>query len=146
MSETGAESLVRRYVEFMTGDGASKMSEILTEDFFDHVSGQRGSDIWRTVDDWRKATFAEAEIEIHEIMTRDDRVLVWFTLTATHIGRGFPRLRDLPVSNKRVAWPQVHLFRIADDLLAEHWAIRDDYALVEAIVGHGPLAPPPTAD
>ena len=37
------------------------------------------------------------------------------------------------------------MFRIADGLLAEHWAVRDDYALVEAIVGRGPLAHPPSA-
>ena len=145
MSESEAESLFRRYLEFITGDSASSMSEILAEDFLDHVSGQRGNGIWDMVDEWRRATFADAETEIHELMTRDDRVLVWSTLTATHIGGGFPRLRNIPVSNKRVAWPQVHVFRIADGLLAEHWAVRDDYALVEAIVGRGPLAPPPAS-
>ena len=69
MSESEAESLVRRYPEFITGDSASNMSEILAEDFLDHVSGQRGNVIWDMVDEWRRATFANAETEIHELLT-----------------------------------------------------------------------------
>ena len=68
------------------------------------------------------------------------------TVTATHVGSGFPRLRGIAVTGKRVAWPQVHIFRCSGGLLAEHWAVRDDYAMVEAIVGGGPLAAPPHAD
>ena len=68
------------------------------------------------------------------------------TLTATHIGNGFPRIRDIPVSEKRVPWTQVHIFRVVDGRLSEHWAVRDDYALVEAIVGRGPLVAPPIAE
>lgn len=65
-------------------------------------------------------------------MTREDRVIVWFTATARHIGGGFLRLRSLPVTGKRVSWEQVHRFRVADERLVEHWAVSDDYALVEA--------------
>jgi predicted ester cyclase len=67
-------------------------------------------------------------------------------VTETHVGNGFPRLRDTPVSGKRVPWTQVHIFRVADGQLAEHWAVRDDYALVEAIVGAGPLVAPPRGE
>jgi predicted ester cyclase len=138
------EALVRRYVQFISGSAGtgSGIEDILTDDFFDHVSGQRGAAIWAQVAQWAKATFADPAVDVHEIMSRGDRVLVWMTVTATHVGGGFPRLRGIPVTGKRVAWPQVHIFRVTGGLLAEHWAVRDDYAMVEAIVGGGPLAPP----
>ena len=60
MSESEAESLVRRYVEFMAGDNPDGMSRILADDFWDHVSGQRGIGIWKMVDEWRRATFADS--------------------------------------------------------------------------------------
>jgi predicted ester cyclase len=145
MQDSEAERLIHRYVDYMSGtsDDFSAFQEALTEDFFDHVSGQRGVAIWQMVAKWGKATFADPELDIHAIMTRGDRVLIWMTLTATHIGNGFPRIRDIPVSEKRVPWTQVHIFRVVDGRLSEHWAVRDDYALVEAIVGRGPLVAPP---
>lgn len=148
MSETGMESLVRRSIDLVNGkeDSGPGMDEIFTEDFYDHVSGQRGKAIWARVAAWGRTTFAYPQIEVHEVMTRDDKMLVWFTLTATYIGNGFPRLRDIPVTGQRVTWPQVHIFRVADGLLAEHWAVRDDYATVEAAVGRGPLVGPPEVD
>ena len=141
--ESIGETLVRRYADAMANpdDAAARMAEIVSADFFDHVSGQVGPAIWSVVSQWSVASFADVEVEIHEIMTREDRVLVWFTATARHIGDGFPRLKGLPVTGTRVSWEQVHLFRVADERLVEHWAVRDDYALVEAIAG-GPLVGP----
>ena len=135
-----AEALVRRYADAIANpdDAAAWMAEIVSADLFDHVSGQVGPAIWSVVSRWNVASFADVEVEIHEIMTREDRVLVWFTATARHIGDGFPRLKGLPVTGTRVSWEQVHRFRVADERLVEHWAVRDDYALVEAIAG-GPL-------
>ena len=146
MGESDSEALVRRFVQFISGSTGSGIEDVLIEDFFDHVSGQRGSAIWAQVAQWAKATFADPVVDVHEIMSRGDRVLVWMTVTATHVGSGFPRLRGIAVTGKRVAWPQVHIFRCSGGLLAEHWAVRDDYAMVEAIVGGGPLAAPPHAD
>ncbi len=141
-----AETLVRRYVNWMANPDAAAidMVEIVSADFFDHVSGQVGPAIWSVVAQWSAKSFADVDVQIHELMTRDDRVLVWFTVTGRHIGDGFPRLRGIPVTGKRVSWPQVHLFRVANERLVEHWAVRDDYALVEAIAG-GPLVGPTIA-
>ena len=94
MSESIAEALVRRYADAIANpdDAAAWMAEIVSADLFDHVSGQVGPAIWSVVSQWNVASFADVEVEIHEIMTREDRVLVWFTATARHIGDGFPRL------------------------------------------------------
>jgi hypothetical protein len=45
------------------------------------------------------------------------------------------------VTHKRVPWDQIHVFRLVDGEILEHWAVRDDYAMVEALVGAGPWLP-----
>jgi hypothetical protein len=32
-----------------------------------------------------------------------------------------------------VAWSQVHVFRVESDFIVEHWAVRGDLQLLEAI-------------
>src|SRR5664279_6547379 len=93
MGESDSEALVRRVVQFSSGSTGSGIEDVLIEDFFDHVSGQRGAAIWAQVAQWAKATFADPAVDVHEIMSRGDRVLVWMTVTATHVGSGFPLQR-----------------------------------------------------
>ncbi len=62
-----------------------------------------------------------------------DTVVIWCTVRGRHIGNGFPRLAGKQVKGNRITWPQVHFFRIADDLVVEHWAVRDDVALLESV-------------
>jgi predicted ester cyclase len=147
MPESVPETLARRYVSWLGNPDASpdEMVKIVSVDFLDHVSGSTGPAIWSVVAEWSRTSFADVHVEVHEIMTRGDRVMVWFTLNGRHIGDGFPRLRGIPVTGQRVSWPQVHLFRVDDERLVEHWAVRDDYALVEAVAGR-PLAGPTTED
>jgi predicted ester cyclase len=37
------------------------------------------------------------------------------------------------VKGNQVAWPQVHIFRFADELVVEHWAVRDDKAMLDSV-------------
>jgi hypothetical protein len=71
------------------------LKKLLAADFLDHVSGQRGGDIWAQVAARSRATFADPDVAVHEVMVRDDRVMVWMTMTVTHVGSAFPRLRDV---------------------------------------------------
>ena len=142
MLQADAEVLVERYVGFICGEPDARFEAMLADDFFDHVSGRRGADIWAQVAIWLASTFADPEVDIHEVMTRGDRVMVWMTVTATHVGAGLPRIRDLAITGKRVPWTQVHIFRVAEGKITEHWAVRDDYGMVESIVGSGPLVAP----
>jgi predicted SnoaL-like aldol condensation-catalyzing enzyme len=62
-----------------------------------------------------------------------DRVITWQTLTGAHVGSGFPWLRGRPASNRTIMWRQVHIHRVTDMQVVEHWAVRDDLRVLEAI-------------
>jgi lactoylglutathione lyase len=40
---------------------------------------------------------------------------------------------DLRVTGKAAAWRFIHIWRVADGTIVEHWACRDDMALVEQL-------------
>lgn len=99
----------------------------------DHVSGQRGLQIFDVVGAWLDESFADRRVEHHATMFDGERVMVWYTAHGRHVGNGFPRMAGLPVTGAEVAWPQVHVFWLEDRLVVEHQAVRDDYGMLEAI-------------
>jgi hypothetical protein len=128
-----ADHVADSYVRF-TESGDPTLLELMSDDVLDNVSGRRGPAIWRTVHDWLESSFADRAIELHGTgTTADGRILVWVTVTATHVGSAFTWLGDRPASGRRVAWKQVHIFRTEADQIVEHWAVRDDLRVLEAI-------------
>ena len=41
-----------------------------------------------------------------------------------------PLLADVPVSGRATAWKFIHIWRVVDGMVVEHWACRDDMGLV----------------
>ena len=105
----------------------------LFADMQDNVSGGRGLPVFQLVGAWFVESFADRRVEVHSAMADGDRVMVWLTFHATHVGNAFPRLAGLPVRSRPVHWSQLHAFRIEEGKAVEHWAVRDDYGLVEQI-------------
>lgn len=56
-----------------------------------------------------------------------------------------PLLADLTVSQRPVAWTFIHIWRVADGMIVEHWACRDDMGLLSSCASDqsasGPLRP-----
>jgi len=44
-----------------------------------------------------------------------------------------PLLDGVPVSGRSATWRFVHIWRVADGIIVEHWACRDDMGLVEQL-------------
>ncbi len=66
-------------------------------------------------------------------MSEGDRVMIWVTLHGRHVGNAFPFLAGRPVTGRHLDAEAVHIFRISDGLLTEHWAVRNDLALIRQI-------------
>jgi lactoylglutathione lyase len=46
-----------------------------------------------------------------------------------------PLLAALPPTGSAVAWDFIHIWRVADGSLVEHWACRDDVGLLAQVGG-----------
>jgi predicted ester cyclase len=127
-----AQALADGYLAYTVAGDLSVLSTF-SPDFYDNVSGQRGLGIFDIVRGWFQESFADRRVELHLVTHTDDTVTMWFTVRARHIGNGFPRLTGLPVAGNEITWPQVHVFRLEDGLVVEHWAVRDDAALIDSV-------------
>jgi len=119
--------------ERWNASGDQSVKALFAPDFFDNVSGRRGLEIFDVVGRWLEESFAGRRVEHHATMHQGDRVMVWYTMHGRHIGNGFPRMTGSTVSGADVSWPQLHVFRVEDQRVVEHWAVRDDYVLLEQI-------------
>jgi predicted ester cyclase len=131
MDHATAQDLAESYVAFFTR-GDTGFRSRFSLDFHDHATGQRGLGTLDAVRDWIVETFADRSAELHRVMHDDDTVMLWYTARARHVGSSHPRMRGIEVKGNEVTWPQVHVFRFADGLVVEHWAVRDDLALLDS--------------
>ncbi len=142
MGDVDEVAVALRYVDyFRTGDEAI-LTEAFAPDFFDHVSGQRGVRMMRVVRDWIGQSFADAEYEVHGVTTGGGLVMLWFSSRARHIGNAFPQFAGQEPTGREIVAEAVHIFRVADGRLAEHWAVRDDLGVIRQIESPEPLDPP----
>lgn len=81
---------------------------------------------------WLRAAFADIEHRVEHVVAQDDLVVVDTTMSGRHVGPFV--LHDAAgaidavwaPTGKTFAVRQSHWLRIADGLVTEHWAVRDD--------------------
>jgi predicted ester cyclase len=127
------EQLALRYVDYLRTGDEGILAEAFAADHLDHVSGQRGVGIMRTVRGWIEASFADPEYEVHAVTTGRDLVMVWFSLHGRHVGSAFPQFAGREPTERTIVAESVHVFRVVDGRLAEHWAVRDDLGVLRQL-------------
>jgi lactoylglutathione lyase len=132
MDHAGAQALADGYLAYTTTGDTSALT-MFSRDIYDNVSKTRGLGIFDIVSRWQDESFADRSADLHLVTHTDDTVVIWYTAHGRHIGNGFPRLKGLPITGNQVSWPQVHIFRFAEGLVVEHWAVRDDAAMLDAV-------------
>jgi predicted ester cyclase len=137
VDQATAQALADGYAAYnATGD--LSVLTMFAPDFYDNVSGRRGLDIFTVVARWLDESFAERSVQLHLVAHTDDTVMTWYTVRGRHVGNGFPRLEGLPVTGNPITWPQVHIFRFEGGVVVEHWAVRDDAALLDSVTAQLP--------
>jgi lactoylglutathione lyase len=64
------------------------------------------------------------------LVTEGDLVAQHLTLHGTHRASTMPLPSGTEPSGEPVTWTFIHLWRVADGTIAEHWACRDDMSLL----------------
>jgi len=81
---------------------------------------------------WLREAYAELDWDIHEVVAEGDLVVLHATMSGRHVSTFCDYGEDgrvsevFPPTGKRFATTQTHWFRMADGLVIEHWANRDD--------------------
>jgi predicted ester cyclase len=128
---------VRMQLEYFGAGRYDLAAQMVTPDCVDHEAppgtppGPEGAN---AVLRWLRGAFADLSYEILDAFGDRDRVAVRLITRGTHTGE----FLGAPPTGRRFEIEAIHLYRIQDGKVAEHWAKRDDLGLARQL---GLLAP-----
>jgi steroid delta-isomerase-like uncharacterized protein len=125
--------LVRRLMEDDISTGNLAIAdEIISPEFFDHTNPpgmQEGIVGHKAIVTLFRGAFPDLNWGINDLIAEGDRVVARTTMTGTHLGELF----GIPPTGKRISMYGVHILRIADGKIAEHWGSNDDLGLMRQL-------------
>jgi steroid delta-isomerase-like uncharacterized protein len=114
------KALVRRFInEIFLKRDFSSVDALLTEDFTPHTWGsvEPGRDSLKAAMERVSAGISDARMQIEDVIAEGDLVAVRLTSSAIHTGE----FMGMPASGRRYEIGEIHIFRVRDGKVAEHW-------------------------
>jgi len=118
MSIEANKALARRFIEeiFIAGR-ADAVDRLVTADFVSHGLPGTGPEVMKSAIARVMPALSEASMDVHDVLGEGDRVAVRLSSTAVQSGV----FMGMPPTDRRYTIEELHLFRIADGRVAEHW-------------------------
>ncbi len=133
MSLEENKALVRRFNHEAFDEGDLGAADCyLAPDFLNHVSGKRGIEDMQRIIKYVRAAFPDGRQRVDQEVAEGDLVVQLITSTGTHTGEilHVPWGGAIAPTGKAVSWQSVRIYRVVDDKIAEHWAVRDDLRML----------------
>ena len=129
----GARDVVEELFRRQQAGDDSVLDDLVAPDMVNHAAGPQGRAGLRTILRIIEVDLGPTELEQHHLIVDGDLVVQHVTLHGTHRASTMPLLVDVPVSGRTAAWTFIHIWRVVDGMLVEHWACRDDMGLVDQL-------------
>ena len=121
--------LFRRQEE---GDDTA-LDDLVAEGMVNHAAGPQGREGLQAILRTLEHDLGPITVEPHHLIGEGDLVAQHVTLHGTHRASTMPLLAGAVVSGRPAAWTFIHIWRVADGRIVEHWACRDDMGLLEQL-------------
>src|SRR5829696_3311624 len=129
MNERNAKDIVAELFERQRAGDDTVLDDLVADDVVNHAAGPQGRDGLRQILTTIDRDLGPVTVEQHHLIGDGDLVAQHLTLHGTHRASTMPLLADLDVSNRAAAWTFIHIWRVDNGLIVEHWACRDDMGL-----------------
>jgi predicted ester cyclase len=110
----------------------------VAEGLVQHAAGPQGRDGLRETLATLDHDLDHPTATIHRVVAEDDLVVVHLTINGRHVDSTMPLFAGLRPTGGAVTWDFIHIWRVEDDLIVEHWACRDDVGLLAQVGGWPP--------
>jgi ketosteroid isomerase-like protein len=140
MSIEENKATARRWSEELWGQGNLAVAdEIVDPDYVRHDAGDpfpaRGPDDVKKIVGMLRGMLPDLRIEVEDVLAEGDKVVVRYTGVATDT-QGY--MGQEP-TGKTIRTPSIQIFRFADGMIVESWAVRDDLGTLRQL---GQFPPP----
>ena len=132
MSAENVDLCVRVNQEVFGTGRLELADEMIAPDFLDHESpadSPRGPESVKQTVRWLGSGLDDISYDLDDAFGSGDRVALRVTMHATHAREFMGR----PGTGRRFSAKQIHIFRVADGKVAEHWAARDDLGMARQL-------------
>ena len=134
----------KRLIERLYTEGMNRRDAVASAAFYSLDATNHGRTVGRAgmqkVFETLFSTFPDFYYRIDQSIAEDDRVVCKVTMTGTHLGQPLPlpdafggMLKGIMPTGKKVEVLQFHSFRIRDDEITEHAAVRDDLGMCKQL-------------
>ncbi len=135
MTVEANKDTVRGFLDDVMGKGnLGVIDDLCTPDVINHSAvpeRRHGVDGMKAVIGFSRAAQPDQHWSFQRLIAEDDYVVVHGVREGTWQGEGF---RGLPTpQGQRIAIELVHIFRLQDAKIVEHWAVRDDLGLMQQL-------------
>ena len=132
MDTDANKQLVRRFVDeiFIKGNGGA-VDELLAPDFASHTfpsTGDGRADMRAAIERVHGA-LSGVTFTVNELVAEGNLVAALLTASATQTGE----LMGMPASGRRYEIGEIHLFRIRDEQVVEHWHYHDALGMMKQL-------------
>jgi steroid delta-isomerase-like uncharacterized protein len=133
VSEEDNKALVRRFVdEVFEGLQVQAVDELVADDFVSHTwpspTGDGKADLKQATERVASA-LSDIDFSIDDMIAEGDRVAVRLTASATQTGE----FMKMPPTGKRYTISEIHIFRVSNGQIAEHWHQLDAMGMISQL-------------
>lgn len=126
------KAIARRFIDEIFVQGRKDtVDELLSDDFVGHTwpsTGDPKADLKGAIDRTSKG-LADPAFTVEDMIAEDDRVAVRLTAAATQVGE----MMGMPPSGKRYEIGEIHIFRMRDAKVVEHWHQFDQMKMMQQL-------------
>src|SRR6476659_7662588 len=117
------------------------VDELVAEDMINHAAGPQGREGWKQIIATINTDLGDVTIDHHHLIAEGDLVAHHMTMHGRHRSSTMPLLSGADANDTPVSWTYIHIWRVVDGIVVEHWACRDDVGLLGQIGAWPPPAP-----
>ena len=130
MTTADNKALVRRFITEVFEQGRPEaVDELCTDDFIGHTWGNADKAGLRQAMARVASALADAHFQVDDMIAEEDRVAVRVTATARQVGE----FMGMPASGRSYTIGEIHIFRLREGRVAEHWHEFDRTGLIKQL-------------
>ena len=129
------KEIVRRYMEAFGAKDLDAILQLTGPDYVNHAAVPGSQDVeglkallpklWKAMPDQR--------VKCEDLIGEGDRVVCRIRIEGTQTGALDMKVMSLPATGREVSTEQIHVFRVANGKVVEHWAGRDDIGFLRQL-------------
>jgi lactoylglutathione lyase len=133
MSGRSAREVVEELLRRQQASEDLVLDDLVAEDMVNYAAGPQGRSGLAEILNTIEHDLGPVTVEQHHLVGDGDVVAQHLTLHGTHRASTMPLLADVSPAGRSAAWSFIHIWRVVDGMIVEHWACRDDMGLLDQL-------------